>query len=195
MKPQESAVLVELAEGNFHGAERRNSERVSLRLQGRYMLSDRSEFKCDSVNISPEGALLRGPQTSELGSRVVVQLDSIGSVEAVVAWSLPRLFAIRFVAPPRKTDKIAKKIQWLVSPEGQREQRDDDRLLQNYDRVTVERADGVLAIGALEDMSPSGAAIITNLDFQVGERVRVNGRAGIVARRFEIGIGVAFEPA
>ena len=68
-------------------------------------------------------------------------------------------------------------------------------MLQNYDRVTVERADGVLAIGALEDMSPSGAAIITNLDFQVGERVRVNGRAGIVARRFEIGIGVAFEPA
>lgn len=192
MDRYKSTDLTALTPRQFNGEERRTCERVALKLTGRYMLPDRSEFRCDSINISPEGALLRGPRSSEQGSRVVVHLDRIGSVEAVIAWTLPQIFAIRFIAPPRKTEKIAKKIEWLVGAGATGDQRGNERLLQNYDRVTIERADGVLAIGALEDLSDTGAAIITGLAFQIGDRVLVNGRAAIVARCFDSGIGVAF---
>lgn len=175
------------------GVERRAVERAALRLAGRYMLPDRREFSCHTINISPDGALVQGPETSEPGSRVVLHIEHIGSLESVVAWSQQNRFAVRFVAPPRKTEKVAQKIEFLLRDQAPPDRRNHERLLQNYDRVTVERADGALSVARIEDISARGAALISSVQFRVGETVMVDGRKAVVKHCFDNGIGIAFD--
>ena len=185
----------DLLDPNPEGVERRAVERTQLRLQGRYMLPDRREFGCFTINISQDGALLHGPETCGPGSRLVIHLDHIGSLESVVAWSQQNRFAVRFVAPPRKTQKVAQRIDRLLHASITEDRRDQERLLQNYDRVTIERADGVVCIARLEDISANGAALITSAQFHLGEAVVVDRRPGRVKRCFENGIAVEFDSA
>ena len=43
-----------------HSEERRRHQRVSVSLLGRFMLSDRREFPCQVINMSPGGIALIG---------------------------------------------------------------------------------------------------------------------------------------
>ncbi len=56
-----------------------------MRLPGRYMLQNRQEFACESVDISAGGVALRAPVVGPLGDRVVVYLDLIGRLEGRIA--------------------------------------------------------------------------------------------------------------
>ena len=44
-----------------HAEDRRRHQRVKVNLLGRYMLSDRQEYPCQVVNMSPGGMALIAP--------------------------------------------------------------------------------------------------------------------------------------
>jgi tetratricopeptide (TPR) repeat protein len=64
--------------------ERRRFRRTKSSVPGRYMLEDRREFPCHSIDISPGGIGLMAPVPGEIGTRVVVYLEQIGRIEGFI---------------------------------------------------------------------------------------------------------------
>ena len=65
--------------------ERRRHQRVAVVLLGRYMLADRQEYPCQSMDMSPGGLALVAPVLGQIGERVVCYLEQIGRVEGTIA--------------------------------------------------------------------------------------------------------------
>src|SRR5687767_13380355 len=90
-----------------HAEERRRHQRVRVNLLGRYMLSDRREYPCEVINMSPGGMALIAPVTGEVGERVIAYVDHVGRVEGRVARHFLNGFAMTINATLRKRDKLA----------------------------------------------------------------------------------------
>src|SRR6476620_5416245 len=85
--------------------ERRRFQRVRVNLLGRYMLSDRREFPCQVLDMSPGGMALIAPVNGRAGERVVAYIDHVGRLEGTVTRSFPNGFAMTIQATARKRDK------------------------------------------------------------------------------------------
>ncbi|MDP3321676.1 MAG: PilZ domain-containing protein, partial [Bosea sp. (in: a-proteobacteria)] len=62
-------------------AERRRHHRMKVVLLGRYMLPNRMEYPCQSIDISPGGVHLAAPARANPGDRVIVYLEHLGRIE------------------------------------------------------------------------------------------------------------------
>ena len=65
--------------------ERRRHQRVRVAVLGRYMLANRQEFPCQTVDMSPGGVALIAPVRGGLKERVICYVDQIGRIEGTVA--------------------------------------------------------------------------------------------------------------
>ena len=75
--------------------DRRRFQRVKVNLLGRFMLEDRLEYPCQTVDMSPGSLALITPIVGRMGERVVVYVDHIGRIEGEIA----RAFEGGFAAP------------------------------------------------------------------------------------------------
>ncbi len=94
--------------------ERRRYARAPMALRGRYMLEDGSEFRCQTVDVSPVGVALRGFLAGRIGEQVVAYLEGLGRIEGVIVRKTSFLVALDVSASPRKLAKLAAKIDGLV---------------------------------------------------------------------------------
>ena len=174
--------------------ERRRFQRVRVNLLGRYMLSDRREYPCQVVNMSPGGMALIAAARGQPGERVIGYVDHLGRLEGVVARQFENGFAMTISATPRKRDKLAAQLTWLANrhilnlPEDRR-----------HGRVTPRNPAGrlILANGInlgcrVIDISQSGAAIATEERPEIGAPVTIGRTPGRVVRHLENGIAVEF---
>src|SRR3954468_16805706 len=97
---------------NPHTLERRRHQRVRVVLLGRYMLENRQEFACQTVDMSPGGLALLAPVQGALGERVVIYLEHLGRVEGKIVRDFERGFAVALLATKRKQDKLASQLTW-----------------------------------------------------------------------------------
>jgi hypothetical protein len=176
--------------------ERRRHQRVKVNLLGRYMLSDRREFPCQVVNMSPGGMALVAPVLGQPGDRVIAYVDHLGRLEGKIARLLDNGFAMTIAATLRKRDKLAAQLTWLANrsilnlPEDRRHGRFTPRnplarlVLPNGTNVTVR----------VIDLSASGAAIAIAPDLRpvVGAAVTVGKTTGRVVRHIEDGFAIEF---
>ncbi len=98
-------------------SERRRCRRLPLKLRGRYMLADGSEFSCDTLDVSPLGIAFRGRPTGAIGDRVVAYVDQLGRIEGTIVRLSFGWFAIEIAATPGKLERLARKIDSLVQRE------------------------------------------------------------------------------
>jgi len=177
--------------------ERRRFRRVKLSVLGRYMLEDRREFPCQTIDISPGGVGLVAPVTGEIGSRVIVYLEHIGRIEGVIVRQLDNGFAMTISAPQRKQDKLAAQLTWLVNrqtfglPEDRRHERIE--LTNTMSFITFE--DGRRIPTSVVDCSISGAALDCGEMIPLGTNITVGRREARVVRHFNGGIAVEFKHA
>lgn len=94
--------------------ERRRHVRAPLALLGRYMIEDGSEFRCQTVDVSPVGIAIRGFLAGEVGQAVVAYLDDLGRIEGVIARRTSFLLGIGVSPSPRKLARLAARINSLV---------------------------------------------------------------------------------
>lgn len=94
--------------------ERRRYARVPLALRGRYMIEDGSEFRCQTVDVSPMGIAFRGFLAGEIGQQLVAYLDDLGRIEGAIIRRTSFLLAIEASPSPRKLSRLAAKIDWLI---------------------------------------------------------------------------------
>jgi len=174
--------------------ERRRHQRVSIALLGRYMLGDRTEYPCQTIDMSPGGVALSAPVSPALGSRVIAYLDHIGRVEGAVARLLPRGFALALTMPLLKRDKIGDQLTWLANSRdlGLPEDRRHERIVPRNAGVMLKLADGRNYQARLIDVSQSGAALACPAPLAYGAAVRLGTTPARVVRVFDGGCAVEF---
>ncbi|MBN9599970.1 MAG: PilZ domain-containing protein [Afipia sp.] len=174
--------------------ERRRFQRVKVHLLGRYMLSDRREFPCQVINMSPGGLAMLAPGIGTVGERVVAYLDHIGRVEGKITRLLDNGFAMTVGATPRKREKLAAQLTWLANreilnlPEDRRHERGAPRNASGW----LKFEDGRQIPCRIIDLSLSGAAISAEIKPDVGTPVTLGRVPARVIRKLEEGFAIEF---
>ena len=174
--------------------ERRRHYRVRLALLGRYMLPNRQEYPCQTVDMSPGGVLLVAPAKGAVGDRVIAYLEHIGRIEGEITRHVADGFAMSVSATIRKRDKLAAQLTWLANREelGLPEDRGHDRIVPRQLTTIMRLADGRELAVRLIDVSRSGAGVSMEKPLPVGTSVVLGRTAGKVVRQFHGGIAVEF---
>jgi hypothetical protein len=175
-------------------AERRRHQRVRVALLGRYMLPNRQEYPCQTVDISPGGALLVAPVKGEIGARIIAYFEHIGRLEGAVARHVEQGFAISFSATIRKRDKLASQLTWLANREvlGLPEDRSHGRLVPINPMTMLRLPSGREFPVRLIDVSRSGAGVAIDDRPEIGINVILGSTPAKVVRHFQDGIAVEF---
>lgn len=176
------------------GLDRRRFRRVRLVLLGRYMLSDRREFPCQTIDISAGGIALYAPVQGELGERVVIYLDHLGRLEGEIVRTIENGFAVRFTCSQSKRDKNADVLTWLINREalGIPDERRHERYVPRNNVIKLFFADAEPLEVVVIDISQSGAALSMSNKLPVGTRLRVGKTEATVVRHIQGGIAVEF---
>ena len=169
---------------------------MKLALLGRYMLADRKEYACQTVDMSPGGISLIAPVKGTLGERVVLYLEHVGRVEGEIARHTPNGFAVSISATVRKRDKLASQLTWLGNRHdlGLPEDRRHERIVPRNPVCELRLESGRVMVVRLIDISMSGAAVsIDDKDkLAIGTSVTLGETPGKVVRHFQGGMAVEF---
>jgi hypothetical protein len=174
--------------------DRRRHQRVGVALLGRYMLTSRQEFPCQSVDMSPGGLQLIVPVKGLIGERIVVYLDHVGRLEGQVVRHTALGLAMSVGATARKRDKLASQLTWLANRQtlGLPEDRRHERIVPRQTAVSVTVGDAGRIAARLIDVSLSGAALNLVECPAVGTFLTVGSTPAQVVRHFEGGLAVEF---
>lgn len=177
--------------------ERRRHARVKVALLGRYMLPNRTEYPCQSVDMSVGGLLLTAPVKGKVGDRVIVYLEHVGRIEGDIARHTPDGFGMTVMATSRKREKLAAQLTWLAnrSALGLPEDRRHDRVQPKLSRIMLTLPDGQQLPVKLLDMSLSGAAFSADIKLMITDLVTLGKTQARVMRKFEGGYAVEFRQA
>jgi hypothetical protein len=174
--------------------ERRRYQRVKVTLLGRYMLEDRREFPCQTLDMSPGGVALFGPERPKVGERVVAYIDELGRIEGVCVRLLPNGFALTLTMPRAKREKLADQLTWFANRAvlGLPEDRRHDRITPKSARSVLRMPDGTEHPVKIIDVSVSGAAMQTTAKPKLGTLVTVGNTQGRVVRVAAEAIAIEF---
>ena len=174
--------------------DRRRFQRVNVNLLGRYMLSDRREFPCQVINMSPGGMAMMVPVGAQPGERIIAYVDHLGRLEGHVARHFQNGFAMTIAATERKRDKLAAQLTWLAnrhlldSPEDRRH----GRVAPKNPTGRLIMPNGVNLACRIIDVSQSGAGIATDERPPIGALVTLGKVQGRVVRHLENGFAIEF---
>ncbi len=174
--------------------ERRNFQRVRVKIYGRYMREDRSEHPCQVMDMSPGNVALRTDALANAGEKIIAYIDHIGRIEGVVTRTMPDGFAMTVVASERQKDKLAAQLTWLANkheldlPEDRRHERVSPRNPLSM----LQLSDGRQYQCRIIDLSLSGAAVEIDVKPALGIQVVLGTMRGQVVRHFEDGVAIEF---
>jgi c-di-GMP-binding flagellar brake protein YcgR len=174
--------------------ERRKHQRVKVIILGRYMLTDRREYPCQTIDMSPGGVAVHAPVKGKIGERVIIYFDQLGRVEGTIVRHLETGFAVALSVPVIKREKLADQLTWLANRQslGMPEDRRHDRVVPHNPRSTLILNDGREFMAKIVDLSISGAALSTDANLPVGTPVMLGKTQAIVVRSFADGVAIEF---
>lgn len=169
-------------------------QRVKVSVLGRYMLTDRREFPCQVLEMSPGDAVVIAPVAGVAGERVIAYLDHLGRIEGDLTEVVDGGFKMDIVATPRKRDKTAAQLTWLANKDilNLPEDRRHERVVPDNRHSTVVLDDGRRYNCKIIDISLSGAAIELAVRPAMGTPVTLGRMRARVVRHFGDGVAVEF---
>ena len=175
--------------------ERRRHQRVDIALLGRYMLEDKREFPCQTVDMSPGGVAMIAPVRGQIDERVVAYFEHIGRIEGRIVRHTDRGFALAFNLPFAKREKIANQLTWLINRDalGMPEDRRHERIVPHRRHAILKIEGDREHVVKVIDVSVSGAAICTPAKPAIGTKVVLGQMTGQVVRIFEGGVAITFD--
>jgi len=174
--------------------DRRRFRRVELSLLGRFMRQNHEEHHCRLLAISVGGASLQGPLTVDIDETVVVYFDELGRLEGRVVRRMADGFAIEFKATPRKREKLAEQLTWLINRNilGLPDERRHERLVPTRKEVTLHLPNGANVVCSMIDMSVGGASVSTDVRPEIGTEIVLGRLRGRIVRHHDAGLGIEF---
>jgi hypothetical protein len=177
------------------GIDRRRHRRVSWTVRVRGLTGEGEEFQAMTVDVCAGGLRINLARPMSLGENLVLYIDDIGRVEATVTRVLSEIgYAVEFRAPPRKRDKIADQLTWLINRDrlGLSDERDAERRVSGGQVVAV-YGSGVSIACAVVDVSVFGVALrTTGPRPMIGDKVTLGERSGTCVRYIEGGFAIDF---
>jgi hypothetical protein len=169
-------------------------QRVKVSLLGRYMLTDRREFPCQVLEMSPGDAVVVAPISGTVGERVIAYLDHLGRIEGDISEIIDGGFKMDVAATSRKRDKMAAQLTWLANKDilNLPEDRRHERVVPDNRHSTVVLDDGRRYNCKIIDISLSGAAIELAVRPAMGTPVTLGRMRARVVRHFGDGVAVEF---
>lgn len=175
--------------------ERRRHRRVQWQVRVRGLTGDGEEFVATTVDVCAGGLRINLARPLSEGENLVLYIDDIGRVEGVVSRVLEEIgYAIEFRVPPRKRDKIADQLTWLINKDrlGLTDERDAERR-PGGGQVIATYGKGISIACAVGDVSIFGVALKTaGPRPMIGDKVTVGERSGTCVRYIEGGFAVDF---
>jgi PilZ domain len=179
----------------MEAADRRRHRRVQWAVRVRGLTGEGEEFTCTTVDVCAGGLRINLARPLSKGENLVLYIDSIGRVEGVVARVLNEIgYAVQFNVPPRKRDKIADQLTWLINKDrlGLSDEREAERRPGGGQVIAI-HGKGVSIACAVADVSIFGVALKTaGPRPMIGDRVQIGERAGTCVRYIEGGFAVDF---
>jgi hypothetical protein len=177
-------------------SDRRRFRRVPVDLPGRYMLEDGSEHPCVCIDISVGGVRLRADQAGPWGSRVVAYIDGVGRIEGYIVRRAPGWFALESHITARKGERVQERIA-LITESSHAVTADRRGLVRESAgrQAFLTTRDGRRHVAEITDITRQGAAVLTEAQPALDERVRLESRRARVARLFPGGLALTFEAA
>ena len=176
--------------------ERRRHQRVKVNLLGRYMLSDRRDFPCQVIDMSPGGMAIVAPVLGTPGERVIAYVDHLGRLEGKIARLLDNGFAMTISATARKRDKLAAQLTWLANRQilNLPEDRRHGRFVPRNTLARLILPNGTNVTCRIIDLSASGTAVAISPELRpaVGSAVTIGKTLGRVVRHIEDGFAIEF---
>ncbi len=174
--------------------ERRRFQRVKVNLLGRFMLTNKLEYPCQVLNMSPGGVALVTPVEGASGERIVTYIDHIGRLEGEVSRQFDGGFAVNFRATERKRDKLASQLTWLANRNtlGLPEDRVHERVNPKNTETNIVLPDNRKYECRIIDMSIGGAAIDIDVRPALNSGVTLGKMRARVVRHLENGIALEF---
>ena len=174
--------------------ERRRSQRVKIDLTGRYMLADRREFSCRTLDMSPGGVSMIAPAQPRPGEPVVAYIDHIGRIEGHCVRLFENGFAMTVQGTLRKRDKLADQLTWFANRNtlGLPEDRRHERYTLKNPRSMLTFATGEQIPVRVLDVSLSGAAVQARDKPPLGTPLTLGRTPGRVVRHLETGFAIEF---
>ena len=175
-------------------ADRRRHRRVQWAVRVRGLTGDGEEFTCTTVDVCAGGLRINLARPLSQGENLVLYIDDIGRVEGIVARVLNEIgYAIEFKVPPRKRDKIADQLTWLINRDrlGLTDDRETERRIAGGQVIAI--YNGVSIACSVVDVSIFGVALKTaGPRPMIGDRVQIGERAGSCIRYIDGGFAVDF---
>lgn len=179
----------------MEAADRRRHRRVQWAVRVRGLTGEGEEFTCTTVDVCAGGLRINLARPLSKGENLVLYIDGIGRVEGVVARVLNEIgYAVQFNVPPRKRDKIADQLTWLINKDrmGLTDEREAERR-PGGEQVIAIFGKGTSIACAVADVSIFGVALKTaGPRPMIGDRVQLGERAGTCVRYIEGGFAVDF---
>lgn len=174
--------------------DRRRHQRVRLSLLGRFMLENRREYPCQTLDMSPGSCALIAPVVGAIDERVVAYIDHVGRIEGKVARHYDGGFAMSILSTPRKKDKLAAKLTWLANRYhlNLAEDRRHERITPSTSIIRALLPDGREYAARILDLSLSGAGLGMEARPPIGSVIRVGIIRATVVRHSEDGVAIEF---
>lgn len=174
--------------------ERRRHQRMKVVLLGRYMLPNRMEYPCQTIDISPGGVHLTAPVKAAPGERVIVYLEHLGRIEGVAVRTTMEGFAMTITATSRKREKFTAQLTWLANRDelGLPEDRRHERIVPRNPRAVLTLEDGAEHVVRIIDISLSGTAFSSDQDLPINGSVKIGTTSAKIVRRFDGGYAAEF---
>lgn len=175
--------------------DRRRHRRVMWQVPVRGLTGTGEEFACNTIDVCAGGIRINLARPLTKGEELVLYIDGIGRVEGAVVRVLNEVgYAIEFRVPPRKREKIADALTWLVNKD--RLGLSDERIAERRPatgQVIAIHGKGVSIACAVVDVSLFGVALKTaGPRPMIGDRVQIGERAGTCVRYIDGGFAVDF---
>ena len=174
--------------------DRRIHQRVKVSVLGRYMLPNRQEFPCQTIDMSPGGVSMAAPVKGDIGDRVIAYLDALGRIEGKIVRHLDDGFALALSVSLAKRDKLGDQLTWIANRQalGLPEDRRHERIAPRNPFSMMKLADGREYRVRVIDISLSGVALKSDFQPPLLERATIGNTPGRVIRHFEGGIAIEF---
>ncbi|MFV0280143.1 MAG: PilZ domain-containing protein [Rhodoblastus sp.] len=174
--------------------ERRRHQRVKVSIAGRYMLENKQEYPCRTVDASPGGLLIAGPTRGALGERVVFYFEELGRLEGVVVRNAEAGFAVVLVLSPAKRERIADLLTWIANSETE-----DGVASRRHKRIVPKEKSALMLVEGrtalpveIVDVSVSGVGLRCDKLPPIDARVEIGRRSGRIVRHFNGGLAIEF---
>lgn len=175
--------------------EPRRFQRVGLPLDGRFLGADDNEHACRVIDLSPGGARLESDYRPNSGALTVVHVEQFGHLEAEVVRPTGDGFSVRWLAGPRRRERLAELLVWRYN--APRLGLSDDRVSVRDKRrgaATIVFGDGTQVRAGVVDVSATGISFRADYKPRIGAPARLGRLSGEVSRLTPEGFAVRFDP-